>query len=56
MQINKVISIKCTLFTDICGGYIAIYHTLDVFENIEYHFDIRERQQHIAFNRYLDGH
>ena len=29
---NKVRYIKCILFTDICGGYIAIYHAVDFFE------------------------
>ena len=29
MQINEVISNKCILFTDICGGYISINHAVD---------------------------
>ena len=29
MQINKVLRNKYILITDICEGYIAIYHTVD---------------------------
>ena len=30
--LNKVISIKCMLFTYICAGYIANYHVVDFLE------------------------
>ena len=55
MQINTVISIQCILFTYICAGYIAIYDVVDFFGDIKCHLDIRQRQQHGAFNRHLDG-
>ena len=35
MQINQVISIKCILFTGICGGYIVIHHAVDFLGDIE---------------------
>ena len=34
MQINKVISTKCILFTYICAGHIAIYYIVDFFGDI----------------------
>ena len=51
---NKVRGIKCIYLTDSCGGYIAIYRAEGFFLDIECDLDIRQHQQHRAFNRHLD--
>ena len=41
--------------TYMCARYIAIYHVVDFFWDISCHLDIRQHQQHGAFNRHLNG-
>ena len=48
MQINIVIIIKCILFTDICGGYIATHYKVVVFMSL---FLLQFRKKQMKFAR-----